>query len=507
MTSLKNRYPASSTFLNPWICRNHSSVRLSFSLALIMLVLTGVDPISISGTETEGAAPSRSKIVATYGDLEITEDAFYLRANALIRGRTIHHPDAFESEIWIRQILEFEMVPDLIRNEADLRGAEHDERFQWYLGFIRDDYYSKTFKDRIRALLPEPEMIHKGPVEEPEMRDYFDKFVFYTKGIEKYLIHYIYFPRTGGDEAVNTTQRQKADQALARIHKGEDFVDVMIEVTETEDEATTEPFKLSRRYPPHQGMRDVVEKMKPCDITPVLDATAGYYIIYYLPEQNWTDISNFEVAHANPETRQKMVDFILARRPRTKPWDEYLDSLKALNDYREFDPGGLAEGEHPPDEAVLVQLNDGAFTMDDLYNLVDYTVMSSRNISIPHWIDYLQEQKLISWAVYTGRVELDEIDQLGWKDKMIDAYEHWLKQDIRDGIINDDPDLDINIRDQREKAMGIAEESLETLKQAVKDGLIIGIIPDQVDMDRLDMETLHQPFIPQTGGATIKVSE
>ena len=476
--------------------------------ALFMLVLCWIQPVWVHGEELVGVAPSTGGVVATYEDLVVTEDEFYIRANSLIRTRTLHDPDQFQAEAWLRHLVELELIPKWIRREATARGVEDDERFQWYIGYIKDYGVARSVKERVMASLPPEDMIDKSRVEEPEMREHFEKFVFNVRGMEKLRIHYIFFPKAGDDGDKNQAQREKAEKAVSRVRAGEDFVDVMMDVTESEDGITTEPFQLSRRYPPHKSMRDVVERMKPGDITGVLDATAGFYIIYYLPYQVLTELSSFEAAYAVPHTRQRIVNFVLAKRQRTYPYGEYLDSIAQSHDLQLFDASQLAQGEHPPPETVLIRLNDVAYTMDDLYNLADYTVMSSRNIGVGFWVEQTREHMLLARAVYDGKVEYDDVDDLGWRKKENESYEHWLKVNLRNSIMDEDPELDVNSKEDRSEIMEIAEGSLHQLEHSVRAGYTLLITPDQVDMTRLDTETLNLPFdhaAPSGGGMNVKV--
>ena len=119
---------------------------------------------------------------------------------------------------------------------------------------------------------------------------------------------------------------------------------------------------------------EVVEQMRSGEISGILDTSMGYYILYVLPGQFWTDLSTYEIVQTDPESRGQLEKFVLSKRPQIDPLSSYLDSLGDHhgNDYEQMDISRYELTTDVPDGAILVRLRDRQWSYRAVKKVMHY---------------------------------------------------------------------------------------------------------------------------------------
>ncbi len=436
-------------------------------------------------TGTTGTADNI--VVASCDGLELKADEFYERMNMVIRNLGFTGPEEFTESWSPYKTAEHALEQKLIMREAESLGIDQDPVFQMYLNrLVRDMHYGVIARKQINKTLPESYIDDTSPPDEAEMREHFTAFKKFLEINEFYQIHYIYLKTLEGDLAHNTSQRQKAEWVLERIQAGEDFIDIKLETTETED-SSRDPFRFNRAGQGAGKMLQFVKAMKPGEITDVIESNNGYFIVYLPPDQQISDISSLEAVQNNPEAHSKLVDYITRQRPRTYPWFDYLKNLKSTQTgFDVFDTKSLDGDELPPPETILVRLNERQWTLAEVMEIMNALGMTLVGRKGLDWaINEFSYYLLMSEKAYEGEVELTEDHELTWRNRIAREYEDWLTRHYQNSIL---PRDSVPPDEYASKIEDVALEAGKKMTQVtakLKDGMIMHLSNADLDPDKV----------------------
>jgi hypothetical protein len=451
---------------------------------------------SISTMPAEHRPAQEDKIIASFDGLHLYTTEYYLHVNKSIGLSQITDLEMLMNQEVSHWVTLNVMVEKAMRREAEHFGANDDEWFALHMRNERQEYFFTQAASVLKPTLPEAGPADTSPPTEQELQDAF--FLWQNQIVKKEPIwlHYIVFSTHKDNIEGNRIQQDKAERALARIRGGEEFLDVLMEVTEHEN-PTREPYMLLRRDRKLKELREIIEIMQPGEISDVVKRSKGYFIFYVLPGQEWTDLSSLETVKANPPLFQQLVDHIISLlRPWSRPVDDYIDAnLKDQPGFEEFDMNILAKDEMPPMDTVLVKIRDKQWTMAelDLYMRdFDTTVDSLTPCQVRNAIRNFGYHMLLVDQVERELIKLDDESYHWWEIMETGYYTEWLGINLwkifvaMDPVLAEDPDY---MGQARQHAM----DHIDHLKQKVVGAVEVHKTPGEIDINRLKW------FVPPSG--------
>jgi hypothetical protein len=428
------------------------------------------------------------KVVAEYEDLKLYEDEFYLRLNRRIRQKGIRNIEKFKAENLREFIIKDALGRQYLMREAKAHGSDSDPVFQKYLyDYARDYHYAREVYLLDRSTFPPYEPIDKSPVKESEMRELFEAFWVETRKIEKIKIHYIFLPKVDGDTEGNKICRVEAEQALKRVRGGEDFVDVMIETTGS-DLPSREPHDLTRGSGNIRALMEVVEQMRPGEISDIQDTSMGYYILYVPPGQRWTDLSSFEAVRADPESHSQLQEFALSKRAQIDPLSSYLNSLARQHgdDFEELDLTPFKLNIDVPRDAVLVRIKDRQWTYEDIQEVINYMDKEDGGLLNMQVLE-IRRIMLMSDKVYSGEHQMNAEQHLGWYDVEYDQHGVWFMRYVTEMLMDEQqvPEENRTIKEIWARFTQDATDLLNSQIDEMREMITIHLDPKALDLDRI----------------------
>jgi parvulin-like peptidyl-prolyl isomerase len=253
-------------------------------------------------------------LVKVNGDI-ITKTELEQRQVAALRQRlnTAVDPDAIKNDEQLKKLLA-EITPELLVNSVDelllvQRGRElglrlSDDQFHQVVARIReeqnlqddakfqaalkqenmtmDDLRQQLERQMLIEQVQRQEVGSKLTITEEEARQYYARHPDEFTEPESITLREIFVEVPGDKQGVNVAQdeaaHQKAEDARSRLLKGEDFAKVATEVSDSPSKTTggvIGPFVRNDLSP---QLQQLVDKMKPGDLTPVVRTPRGYQI-------------------------------------------------------------------------------------------------------------------------------------------------------------------------------------------------------------------------------------
>jgi len=243
------------------------------------------------------------RIVAVVNDDVITRHELDERVNTVVKqlqkqGTTLPAPDALEKQILERMIIDMLQaqlaketgvhVDDTQLDKAMQRIAQ-ENKFPTLADFrdrlAQDGVDFKKFREEIRAeivttRLREREVDNKLVISDGEIENYLTTQAKQLgKGEEFQLAHIlVVVPEQASSDKIQSS-RQRAEQALARLHGGADFAQVAAEFSDAKDamQGGNLGMRPADRIP--SLFLDALQKLQPGEISPVLRSPNGFHIL------------------------------------------------------------------------------------------------------------------------------------------------------------------------------------------------------------------------------------
>jgi hypothetical protein len=452
---------------------------------LILLVLHIFGPSGIRAEEHPVAGDMSGQLAASWENVSLGADEFYLLLNEDIQNYIVHDLDSLKERKLLEMIIERSMNQQYAINEAVSLGANEDKIFiRLLLKLRRQDHQSIIVIRHLKPTLPEPKIIDTSEPGEKEMLDF---FMLFQKSIlfkEFYRIHFIFIKKDGENPENNKLKEGKARAVLERVRAGEDFVKVMMEVTEIE-KPYNKVIELRRDDKETEQMRDYVKNMTPGQISDVIDAKQGYYIIYCLPDQNISDVSSYEAIIENAMLREKMVELIMTHRRRTDPLNDYVDELALWHHCRVFDPAGLEDGEWPPLDTVLAGIDSDQWTLADMVDIFESMDMDPKEvIEFAKLSKYLRNQLLLSAEFDADEYKETESDLLAWKKTLAQEHESWLRRYHQRTFLENSSET-TDEEGVKWKAFEFSRDKILAVQDQMKNEMKVYINLENLDMSRV----------------------
>ncbi len=467
----------------------HQLPQSSVLIAAAMLLNVVLASCTKHGEQkTVGAVPDgdTAGIAATWEDISLEIGDFHRLLNANIRFGRIYDYESLEKSGLLEHTIQIGMQEEFFMREAVRLGADTDQIFNDILiKLARQSHLGNCVVQRIRSDLPSSEIIDKSEPGEEEMRKHFKLFTNQLLDEEFHMIHHIFFGKDPDDPGNNILKKEEAMAAVARIKAGEDFVDLKMELTETRN-PKPDPEPIPRYDPGMQKLREQIEKMEPGEISDVIDGKQGYYIIYYLPEQNLTEEFRLEDVLRNPSQKERLARFTINKRPRTKPVLDYVDEISGNYDFEIYDHGELDEGDWPPRDTVLVRVDSDQYTLDDLITVFEYQGIDPREkLDLDFFIPYLKQNMILSRKFADEAYRESDMDLVNWRILSASEHRKWLMRHFASSFLDTlvDPG---NREDAREEAEKLATEYLGDMLNQMKQEMKV-----MVTTDNLNMETVQ----------------
>jgi hypothetical protein len=459
---------------------------LRCAVFLLGVIILHIIPTTCTWAEEHPAAADPDQVVASWKDVKLNSDDFYRLLNQQIKFKMIYDYESLEKSGILEETLEECMTQEYATREAIRRGAGDDRVFNDQLLYImRKKHLGDSVGRQVKPDLPTPEIIDMSPPDEQEMLKYFPQYVRRLMSGEFYRVHFIFFKKMGDDPEKNEVKKRAAQAALERIRAGEDFVEVKMEVTEAE-RPTVEPTHISRTSPNVEKIRKLVMTMKPGEISDVIEASQGYYIIYLLPTQAISEEYIFEEVVKNPVYRKELGQLALSKRKRTDPWADYLKGVASRYDYEEFDVSGLEEGEWPPLDTVLVRVDSDQWTLGQLATIAENMGRDpEERIDLDYFIPYLRKALLLSRVFKDEGHSATDYDLLMWRIRSSSEYAGWLQRFYQREILESLSGT-MNEDDARRKAGRLAFERVQKEMERASQEMDVLITLDTLDMDRIE---------------------
>jgi peptidyl-prolyl cis-trans isomerase SurA len=182
---------------------------------------------------------------------------------------------------------ENKLSPDEFRKAVEREGVP----FANY----RDDIRRQITVQRVR----DREVDSKVSVSDAEVDNYLATVASQVGGEDEYLLSHIYI--TVGEQAspdAVEASRKRAEQALAEVKSGKDFAQVAASYSSAPDAPSGGSLGWRTRARLPSVFADVVQKMKPGDVSPVLRSTSGFHVVKLVDERNRNQPTVVDQTHA-----------------------------------------------------------------------------------------------------------------------------------------------------------------------------------------------------------------
>lgn len=430
------------------------------------------------------------RLVASYDGLEMYEEEFYMRLNGSVHWFKLTGPDKLEDKALLWRAVREGLTEKNMQREAVRNGANDDPIFLKYLERSRLSSIAALGAVTLRPMLPEPHVLDTSTPGDDELRSRFHLWQKVEVKAEPIDVHYIVLSKKENDPDHNEIQGLKAEQALARIEGGEDFINVKLEVSD-ESSPSSEPWKFERRDESLRPLREIIEFMEAGEVSEVLERDSGFYIFYVLPDQEWNDFSSLEAIKTNPPLLQKLVEHTISLRPHNKPLHDYLDTqLDIPAGYQEFDWSSLPGDRLPSPETILAGLDNLQFTFQDMDDVTQLTSDGDRapltRHSVEQWARALRYEILLTDLVDRGEIEIDESVLTGFELSKMSWYGKWLRLNLWQMYLLTEPGEQQDSQDVINAIKQTAQDHIESLRVDVVESLTLHLPWAQLDYERVD---------------------
>lgn len=275
-----------------------SSKKIFWTLALALAACS----IAVRAAEPAKAGASIGQIAAVVNDAVITRHELDERVSAAVRQlQKQGTPLPARAEL-TRQVLESmimsllqmqyaretglrvsdEQVDKAIRNIAQENSFSSPDQFRASLEKQGVDF--RKFREDIRAeivsaQLRDREVNSKVVVSDSEVDNYLSTAAGQDKGLEYHLAHiFVVIPEQASAEKVQASQK-RANDALAQLRNGADFAQVAAGFSDAKDglQGGDLGWHPASQFP--ASFRDILQKMRPGDVSPVLHSPNGFHIL------------------------------------------------------------------------------------------------------------------------------------------------------------------------------------------------------------------------------------
>ena len=225
-------------------------------------------------------------------------------------------PDILDKQVLERLIMERAIlqyaketgirVDDTTVERTILRVAEENklspEEFRKAL--TRENVPFENYREDIRRQIViqrvrEREVDSKVSVSDAEVDNYLATVASQAGGEDEYHLAHIYItvPEQASPEAVEASRR-RAEQALADVKGGKNFAEVAAAYSSAPDATSGGDLGWRTRARLPTVFVDVVQKMKPGDVSPVLRSTSGFHLVKLVDERNRNQPTVVDQTHA-----------------------------------------------------------------------------------------------------------------------------------------------------------------------------------------------------------------
>jgi peptidyl-prolyl cis-trans isomerase SurA len=159
----------------------------------------------------------------------------------------------------------------------------------------REDIRRQIIIQRVR----DREVDSKVTVSDAEVDNYLATVASQGGGEDEYLLSHIYItvPEQASPDAVEASRR-RAEQALAELKAGKDFGEVAAAYSAAPDATSGGDLGWRTRARLPSVFADVVQKMKPGEVSPVLRSTSGFHVVKLVNERNRNQPTVVDQTHA-----------------------------------------------------------------------------------------------------------------------------------------------------------------------------------------------------------------
>jgi peptidyl-prolyl cis-trans isomerase SurA len=159
----------------------------------------------------------------------------------------------------------------------------------------REDIRRQIVIQRVR----EREVDSKVSVSDAEVDNYLATVASQAGGEDEYHLAHIYItvPEQASPDAVEASRR-RAEQALAEVKGGKNFAEVAAAYSAAPDATSGGDLGWRTRARLPTVFADVVQKMKPGDVSPVLRSTSGFHLVKLVGERNRNQPTVVDQTHA-----------------------------------------------------------------------------------------------------------------------------------------------------------------------------------------------------------------
>jgi len=197
-------------------------------------------------------------------------------------------------------------VDDTTVERTILRVAEENklspEEFRKALA--RENVPYENYREDIRRQITiqrvrDREVDSKVSVSYAEVDNYLATVASQAGGEDEYHLSHIYItvPEQASPDAVEAS-RKRAEQALAEVKSGKDFAEVAAAYSSAPDATSGGDLGWRTRARLPTVFADVVQNMKPGDVSPVLRSTSGFHLVKLVGERNRNQPTVVDQTHA-----------------------------------------------------------------------------------------------------------------------------------------------------------------------------------------------------------------
>ena len=225
-------------------------------------------------------------------------------------------PDVLDKQVLERLIVERAVlqyaketgirVDDTTVERTILRVAEENklspEEFRKALA--RENVPYENYREDIRRQITiqrvrDREVDSKVSVSDAEVDNYLATVASQAGGEDEYHLSHIYItvPEQASPDAVEAS-RKRAEQALAEVKSGKDFAEVAAAYSSAPDATSGGDLGWRTRARLPTVFADVVQNMKPGDVSPVLRSTSGFHLVKLVGERNRNQPTVVDQTHA-----------------------------------------------------------------------------------------------------------------------------------------------------------------------------------------------------------------
>ena len=182
---------------------------------------------------------------------------------------------------------ENKLSPDEFRKVLEREGIPYSN--------YREDIRKQIIIQRVR----EREVDSKVSVSDGEVDNYLATLASQAGGEDEYQLSHIYIgvPEQASPDVVEASRR-RAEQALAEIKSGKDFAQVAAAYSAAPDASSGGDLGWRTRARLPSVFADLVQKMKPGEVSNVLRSASGFHIVKLVSERNRNQPTVVEQTHA-----------------------------------------------------------------------------------------------------------------------------------------------------------------------------------------------------------------